>query len=161
MLYQSHSGTYHFKTHVWYMFNILIRHYAKLVHRLYKIVCGNCISGLIFSRCQSYCLQCCLGCLQNIHLHSVDETIQDGDPVGMTRGEIFSGFKVFPYSCLAKAYLKIDGVTLVTSSHFLGSHCNRDRIENNFGFWFYISNRAAILLMLRGYSQGGCLTCWW
>ena len=79
MLYQFHSGRYHFKTHVWYMFNIFIHHYAKLVHRLYKILYGNCISGLIFSRCQSDCLQCCLGCLQNIHLHSVDETIQDGD----------------------------------------------------------------------------------
>ena len=74
MLDQSHSGRYHFKTHVWYMFNIFIHHYAKLVHRLYKILYGNCISGLIFSRCQSDCLQCCLGCLQNIHtgdpLHS-------------------------------------------------------------------------------------------
>ena len=38
MLYQSHSGRYHFKTHVWYMFNIFIHHYAKLVHRLYKIL---------------------------------------------------------------------------------------------------------------------------
>ena len=79
MLYQSHSGRYHFKTHVWYMFNIFIHHYSKLLHRLYKILYGNCISGLIFSRCQSDCLQCCLGCLQNIHLHFVDETIQDGD----------------------------------------------------------------------------------
>ena len=58
------------------MFNIFIRHYAKLVHSLYKILYGNCISGLIYSRCQS---DCCLGCLQNKHLHSVDETIQDGD----------------------------------------------------------------------------------
>ena len=79
MLCQSHSGRYHFKTHVWYMFNIFIRHFAKLVHRLYKILYGNCISGLIFSRCQPDCLQCCLGCLQDIYLHSVDETIQDGD----------------------------------------------------------------------------------